>query len=190
MFVDWNMILKGDLEKDSIAVVGNAKSLFGKNFGREIDQHRFVMRLNYGVIIDETQQGSRTDLYGCSDDKLTLSWIKQNFNPQVAVWLTNKVTPNHFFDNKDMAYFINRQEYWEKAYQYIQPARPSSGAIAVVLLHQFLGMKNIHLYGFDFFTSPTFYHRKSWSFWKKRKSSPHDGNAELEMMKKLGVIIH
>lgn len=190
MLNELNKILQLDREKDSIAIVGNAKSLFGKGLGEEIDRHTFVMRLNYGAILDEVQQGSRTDLYGCSDDKLTLSWIEEKFRPKLVIWLTNKLVPGHFFGHSEINYIINKQEYWEIAYNYVQPFRPSSGAIAVVLLREVYGIKNIHLYGFDFFSSPTFYHKKKWHFWKKRKPVPHNGNLELEMMKKLGVTIH
>ena len=190
MISDFEQRFQFNLDKDSIAVVGNAKSLFGKNLGGAIDQHNLVMRLNYGKIVDISQQGSRTDLYGCSDDKLTLSWVEHQFNPRLAIWLTNKVAPSHFFDNESIPYFMNQQRYWERAYHYVQPARPSSGAIAIALLREVVGVKNIHLYGFDFFASPTFYHRKKWFFWQKRKSIPHHGNAELEMMQKLGIIIN
>ena len=46
----------------TIAVVGNARSLLEKNYGKLIDSHDIVVRFNEGVPIDKKAQGSKTDL--------------------------------------------------------------------------------------------------------------------------------
>ena len=169
-----------------IALVGNAKSLFGQHQGPEIDQYDCVVRLNYGRITDPIEQGSRTDVLGCSDDKITLSWIANELSPKAVVWLTSKATEAHFWD-AELAVHLNTLAHWQAAANYVEPYRPSSGAIAAYLLKCALGVQQVTLFGFDFFDTPTFYHRKSLRFWRKPKPSPHSGAAERSMMQKLGI---
>ena len=57
-------IIKGK----SIAVVGNAQSLFGREYGQEIDSHDLVIRFNkfaplYGNIDTSSTHGNRVDIW-------------------------------------------------------------------------------------------------------------------------------
>lgn len=170
------------------AIVGNAQSQFGKRLGSEIDAHDLVLRLNYGTIRAPEDQGSRTDVLGCSDPKITLSYIHTNFHPRLVVWLTRKPAGPEFFDDPDLPLYVNPEENWAQAAEYTRPARPSSGAIAVALVVRALGVSDVTLYGFDFFASRTFYHRRGLRFWRKRPTV-HDGRREADMMRALGVTI-
>ena len=179
-------------QSTSIAIVGNAKSLFGKHQGSEIDSHDCVIRLNYGAVREPDHQGRKTDIVGCSDDKITLSYIHSCFSPKSVIWLTNKLTPAHFFDDNSLPVYINSALHWQKTAQLVLPHRPSSGAIAAYFIREILHVRDVHLYGFDFFTTPTFYHTKNKKlhFWRKKRTSPHSGESELRLMRTLNVCIH
>lgn len=65
----------------SIAVIGNAKSLFNKNYGKEIDSHDVVIRINKGIEV-------------CANSKLILSHGKK-----VDIWCFNLYKSLENFDN-------------------------------------------------------------------------------------------
>lgn len=171
-----------------VAIIGNAASQFGRGLGAEIDGHDLVVRLNYGAIRDRRDQGSRTDLLGCSDPKITLSFIRETFQPRAVAWLTSKAPSAEFFDDDGLPVYVNTEQNWAGAARFVEPARPSSGALAAHLFRVTLGCEQVTLYGFDFFTSPTFYHRRSWRFWRRKKPLPHAGDAEQRMMQSLGIL--
>ena len=66
-----------------ISVVGNAKSIFDKKYGKIIDSADLVIRFNGGVIIDPESQGIKTDI-------LAYSLYKKNLKDfgEVEYWVT------------------------------------------------------------------------------------------------------
>ena len=86
--------LQALVDGKSVAVVGNASSLFGKNQGAEIDAHDVVIRLNRGFIVDRTQQGSRTDIIGTARP-LNTAQIEEVFTSTGLLVVLAKMAHSH-----------------------------------------------------------------------------------------------
>jgi len=172
-----------------IALVGNAKSLFGKKQGSAIDSHELVMRFNFGEIKSPRDQGSRTDLYGLSDARIEWDYIATHFHPKVAIWLTPKPLSEKLQQPSSIPLFRTPESVAEELSLGTSPGRPSSGLIACGLLMKECGARSIDLYGFDFFQSGTFYHGIRWRFWRKKRM-PHDGSSEKKMIERMGITVH
>ncbi|MEO7099594.1 MAG: glycosyltransferase family 29 protein [Luteolibacter sp.] len=172
-----------------IALVGNAQSIFGKNHGAEIDAHDVVMRFNYGEIKSPRDQGSRTDVYGLSDARITWDYIETNFHPRVVVWLTPKPLSEKLSEPNAIPLFRTPETVAEELSVKTSPGRPSSGLIASSLVLDKCGAASIDLYGFDFFETRTFYHGIRWRFWRKRRM-PHVGSSERKVIESMGIAIH
>ena len=54
--------VKAFLKGKSVAIVGNAKSLFNELYGEEIDHHDVVIRFTHGYITKPESQGTKTDV--------------------------------------------------------------------------------------------------------------------------------
>lgn len=139
----------------SVAVVGNASSLFGKNQGAEIDAHDVVIRLNRGFIIDQTQQGSRTDIVGTARP-FSVEQIEQ-YDPQLVYWLFWRrwriPTWNDAIWNLTEVVPL---DVW-RASNRTMKKRPTSGFVMSHVLAQHTTAKDIAVYGFDFYQSGNFY---------------------------------
>lgn len=128
-----------------VAIVGNAKSIFDKKNGKEIDSHDFVIRFNKGFLIDKTAQGSKTNLLllACL---LTPEEIESYHSEYVCNRGKSYINPVPFtIRNEQRALMKLRLS-----------AQPSTGFMAIdICLH--FGAKSIDLYGFDWEKSPTWY---------------------------------
>ncbi len=147
--------LQALVDGKSVAVVGNASSLFGKNQGAEIDAHDVVIRLNRGFIVDRTQQGSRTDIIGTARP-LSVEQIQQ-FSPQLVYWLFWRRWRIPTWNDAiwDMTEVVPLNA-WREANKTMKK-RPTSGYVVSHLLANHTKAKNFVVYGFDFYTSGNFY---------------------------------
>lgn len=59
-----NARMRAELAGQSVAVVGNAKSLLAADLGPQIDAHDVIIRLNKGFVQVPAAQGQRTDMVG------------------------------------------------------------------------------------------------------------------------------
>lgn len=122
------------------AIVGNAKSIFGKRQGRAIDSHDIVIRINRPQIVSIQDQGSKTNIMFVFD--LTA----KNVNARMYRVVNT---------SKDLRPEL---EFWSKIISQetgIIKARPTTGFMAI-LYAQAMGYE-ISLYGFDWYQSPTYY---------------------------------
>lgn len=63
--------MKELIKSKSVAIVGNAQSLFTRQIGDEIDSHDVVCRINRGIKIEDPAcQGHRTDIWAYGDFSL------------------------------------------------------------------------------------------------------------------------
>jgi hypothetical protein len=83
-------ILNTHIAGKSIAVVGNAQSLFDAEFGTEIDAHDIVIRLNKGFVKSPLAQGHRTDFWGFTPE-LSEAEMQDHFDPKVILFLIPKL---------------------------------------------------------------------------------------------------
>ena len=132
------------LRNKTVAIVGNAQSIFAKTYGNAIDAHDVVIRFNRGFIKDEQAQGTRTDvlILAC---ELRADELAQ-FN---AVYVLNRSNRTKCGDVTFKK--VIRRKLGEKL-----DAQPSSGYMAIWLC-RYAKAKSIDLYGFDFERTLTFY---------------------------------
>jgi Glycosyltransferase family 29 (sialyltransferase) len=140
----------------NVALIGNAKSLFGKRLGREIDDHETVIRLNWGGIIEPAQQGSRTTVIGTSR-ALGDDVINTQLRADSVVWLTSKrwkipTWSETTWRKTDVMPLL----LWYRLYRQLG-YRPTSGLMMLYLIHQRLKPATLNLFGFDFYVSENFY---------------------------------
>ena len=137
--------LLNDIKGKRVAIVGNAKSIFDKRNGEEIDKHEFIIRFNNGFTIHPESQGTKTTMI-----MLALSMPPEKLALYNAKWVVNR--SNHYDNRVD--YIIpnpDRQRMRDRL-----QAQPSTGFMAIDLcLYARAG--SIDLYGFDWETTPTFY---------------------------------
>lgn len=159
-------LIKEDIKGKRVAIVGNAQSLFDSNFGKEIDEHDFIIRFNKGFITNLKAQGTKTSL-ACFAVTLPLSEIQKYH----AKWYMDRSNAYH----NQVPYQIShtdRMPLKEK----LNGTHPSSG----FLLLDFClasGAKSIDLYGFDFEKTPTFYNPVGYK-------TPHNYSREEEVVKR------
>lgn len=134
----------------SVAIVGNAKSIFDKRNGKEIDEHDTVIRFNKGFIYNKDAQGSFTTMVflACNLASYELQGYKAKF-------FINR--SNHYYNptalrisNGDRKFLANRLG-----------AQPSTGFMVIDICLRF-GADKIDLYGFDWEKTPTFYNEPSY----------------------------
>ena len=153
----------------NIALIGNAQSLFSKNFGKEIDSYDKVYRLNRGCkIIDPKHQGTKLDFAYMSvpiifkdilsDIKVPIMHVSRFSRPTTACEVS--YMPMSSIDN---------------CRKLLDHDRPSCGMMVVNWLLE--STKDIiHLYGFDFKETPSFY---------CEHVGPHDFKKEKQLILKL-----
>ena len=154
--IDW-------IRGKKVAIVGNAKSLFEHEYGEEINKHDVVIRFNRGFVTRPECQGKKTTilLLGCEINK-----------PEI--------------DSYNARYTINRSGHYRNAVQYVLSnlerailkeklgSQPSTGFIAIDLCLT-AHTKSIHLYGFDWGKTDTFYNPEGYE-------TQHDYNKEREIV--------
>lgn len=165
----------------SVALVGNASSLRTGTLGPVIDSHDCVIRINQGAFVplDSQSTGVRTDvlfmtLPGYPWDK---AWMYGRGRQKASMVVAMSPKDRTFF-GIDMAKLIPCYPVeWHKELSGALDGRPSTGAMAVDLLrHTVSDIGLVHLFGFDFWTTPTTYTGIS-------KPSPHNPAAEEQWVR-------
>ena len=129
----------------SVAIVGNARTIFDGKYGSEIDGHDVVIRFNKGFIYYPESQGRRTDI-------LILACLlredeREGYHARYIINRSNSYrNPAHFTISNNDRMFLKEK----------LGSQPSSGFTAIDLC-LFARAKHIDLYGFDFEETPTFY---------------------------------
>jgi hypothetical protein len=148
--------LRALVEGKTVALVGNAQSLFDGEFGTEIEAAAIVARMNFGAVRCEAHQGRRTDILFFAT-KMKRAEAMRVFGCRTFVW----ASPKRLFI--DVRFLVHRKEI---AFVPLADAdrlavrlgaRPSTGLVALHLLLNRLGAGEVRLYGFDWKQTPTFY---------------------------------
>ena len=145
-----------------VAIVGNAKSLFGKKQGEKIDDHDFIIRFNKGFLYKPIDQGSKTSMLilACEITPAEIEGYKAQFVVNRSNSWKNKGITLSNTERMLMKDMIGKQ--------------PSSGFMAIDICLHFKA-KSIDLYGFDFGATPTFYNAPNYKV-------PHDYDKEKELL--------
>jgi hypothetical protein len=153
--VDW-------FDGKTVALVGNAQSLFDHRLGEEIDEHDVVVRLNRAVFelpkLDSAEtHGKRTDVWGMWNSVEFAKDIPHFKGKTIHLWKFRPAVVD----------YVAKPQITE-----INKKRPSCGLLMLDFLVR-SSAKSIRVYGFD---------------WKKTKTftsvnmhiGPHDFDAEKE----------
>ena len=128
----------------TVAIVGNAKSIFDTSHGADIDAHDVVIRFNRGFIREPKAQGTKTDILVMACE-LSPEELAQ-FGAKYVINRTKKTKCGDYTFGD-----IERRRYRKK-----YDAYPSTGFMAIDFCRK-AGASKIDLYGFDFGATQTFY---------------------------------
>ncbi len=154
----------------TVALVGNASSIFEKKRGPEIDSQDIVVRMNAGFVTSPESQGTRTDVWVTSL-AVPVEDVENRFNPRIAIWATSKrsLLPSEYRD-ASFDLLLHPLARWIQL-RLSLGARPSTGAIIANYLANFCAPELVTTYGFDHFQTKTFYSNSL-------RPGPHSASAE------------
>ncbi len=150
----------------NVALIGNSQRLIEKPNPRIAD-HDVIIRINKGYQIAQKTGCSRTDLLLVSAFPNDVPEFLQ-MTPFVTYMSTKKRDLIDSSHRGRIAYYPI--EWWTELNKRIGE-RPSTGCMAVDMLSRLIGNGELHLYGFDFWRSPTSYNGLN-------RPGPHSPNAE------------
>jgi hypothetical protein len=156
-----------------ISVIGNAESIFEKEYGNLIDKN-LTIRFNRADIINEKSQGTRWD-YLVSSEVNTF----EKYNTQTPKFHTLIFSPT----KKSLTYKVKKIKFNTRIYhlplfqaQELEKkltAPPSTG-LQILYFLDYLRNENVSIFGFDFKKTPTFY--------EKRNKGKHDYIKEKDLV--------
>ncbi|QDY68364.1 glycosyltransferase family 29 protein [Qingshengfaniella alkalisoli] len=162
---------------DQINVVGNASSLLNTAYGPAIDRYPTI-RFNKAQLEQTDAQGTRWDFVATSDRK-TLEYYSEHAPPFHTLLFTPyydrhlEYLDAKLFGTPHLVYPMRLSiELMEKL-----RARPTTGAQILWLLHR-LERRNVHIFGFDWKRTPTFYDRD-------HTKEPHNHFGEMMLFRRL-----
>ena len=145
------------LENKTVALVGPAASISGTGKGEYIDQHDFVVRLNYANIASVNDSGARTDIVYydgsyhdyrfCNPTVLICSY------PETEWFFESRCRTNvQFFKNKYDHYVVDSGLYksLKTSLNEDNKVRPNSGTIAIADLLT-TKLSRLYITGIDFY---------------------------------------
>ena len=158
-------------ESSSIYIVCNAQNILKSRRGEWIDSFDTVIRMNRGFPKKKKDQGSRTDILALSCSIKEREYQKLFGAPAIA-WMTPKHTSiPEWITPEDIDF--HPKEYWEILYQKLNENRPSTGAMIIDLLCNYIKPTKLRITGFDFKTTKTL-------FEKREKLGPHNWDLERD----------
>jgi hypothetical protein len=167
--------MKEWFENKTVALIGNSMSLFDSDYGKEIDSHEVVVRLNKAaMLVDrfdcEKSHGTRTDIWGF--------WNVLEYNKYFSKYPDlKKMHAGHQFRLNDLirkADFVYPNELYKPLKEVSGSRRnPTTGFIMIDYIMHCKPAK-MNVYGFDFKKTPT---------WTdpdriKEKGCPHNYDVE------------
>ena len=141
----------------SLSVVGNAASLLEARHGADIDA-RPTIRFNHAQIVDGDAQGRRWDFVATSMAHV-LRYYQDNEPQYEALIYTAHIDQNL----RNLRAIGSKRPVLDYPLRLSREllltlrARPTTGLQVLHLLDR-LGRKDVHVYGFDWKTTQTFYH--------------------------------
>lgn len=150
----------------SVALVGNAQSLFDDRHGAAIDDHDVVCRLNRGIIIqDPKSQGHRTDIWAIGLPKFVLDILDiATYEFLIHVSFKGRQQLDSRVD-----YYLPLDFISHLVVELDHP-KPSTGLTMIAAISH-CAPKCLSLYGFDWKQTPTWY-------FKEGIYQPHDWQRE------------
>jgi len=148
-----------------VAIIGGAESLFDQGYGKTIDQHEVIVRINRSVIIkDQEHQGSRTDYWAIGHHKTVEDLFDKISCKNFHLSHKRPKTPHPKID------FYLPMDLLNNLRLNLGHEKPSSGLMALDYINN-CNPKSITIYGFDWRETPTWYYTDT-------DYQPHDWNLE------------
>lgn len=168
-----------DLEKGMdgkrIAIVGNARALAQASFGAEIDECDLVIRINRAPMPSVESHGARTDWLA-----LATRLPRDQFDALGAerlIWMSHKRKRLQLWMAQTAGFNLFPNAQYE-ALKANLGAQPTTGAMLIDFATQ-SNASEIHLFGFDFFSSLSLSGRRD------AASVPHDFASESDFVQSL-----
>ena len=158
----------------TVALVGNAESLFASGSGAEIDGCDVVVRMNRGFVVDATRQGARTDVVAFAA-QVSRRALAKGFGAPRLIWSSpqlHRLSAGFLLAPKTLAFAP--RSVWHAARSALGGVDPSTGCVAVHLLLR-AEPSRLTLFGFDWKQTKTFYR-------DRRTLNSHDWDAERRLL--------
>lgn len=149
-------------EDQTIALVGNARSLAGAEFGADIDAASLVIRINRAPMPSVQSHGIRTDWLGLATSLPSDTPLR----PSRFLWMSPKRKRLDYRIATSPGFYLHPLADIVALRQRVH-APPTTGLMLIELLSRSKARK-IHLYGFDFFASLSLSGRRT------AAQTPHD----------------
>ena len=145
----------------NVAVIGNANSLFNQRYGKEIEKHEIICRINQGPLASNSKtHGNRTDVLFYGDPGIITKESLEKITSNTVHILTHTKFANRPMHSDNM--FAISQEHLNRLqskHNYNKKGQwPSTGLMAVEIILEHIPT-NVSLFGFDWKESPTFYRK-------------------------------
>lgn len=175
-------------ENKRVAVVGNASSLFGKNYGQLIDSHDVICRINKGIVdIPEESHGSCIDVLAFSHyATVRKACAALDYPPQKFIHCSNKHRgrSSQMLEESKLTFYP--EDRWNLLKEKLGINKRQSPTTGISLLDYISTCDPglVSIFGFDWKKTPTFY-------MPNVKHEPHNYKAEKRyclntFVKKLG----
>lgn len=158
--------VRSRLAGQNVALIGNAQRLV-ENPNPRIARHDVIIRINKGYLVAKKTGCGRTDMLVVSAFPNDVPEFLQMV-PFVTYMSPKKrdlIDPS--YKNRIAYYPID----WWKELNERLGERPSTGCMAIDMLSRLIDNGELHLYGFDFWRSPTSYNGIN-------RPGPHSPNEE------------
>ncbi len=151
--------IKQYCDNKTIAIIGNSSKIINKKFGKEIDNHDIVVRINHApkfMKLYPDSVGTKTTIMSFGLSRLEIAkQIAELCKPLYNLFLircNGEITdysPYHSFKNPVHS---STDEYKELKKQF-DTFKPSTGSVTINYFLKNINYNKIDLYGFDFFNS-------------------------------------
>jgi hypothetical protein len=175
--------MKEWFEGKTVAVVGNAESLFHKNYGEEIDSQDVVVRMNKAAMLYtnfecEKTHGKRTDIWAVwnfNEYRQNMNNIHKNIK---VMHMSGRIRNNVKNIRIDFMYPINMYDNLKKHAG--SRKNPTTGLMILDYISS-CNPKNVYVYGFDWKDTPTFTDMNR----REEKASGHNYDIEKAYCQKM-----
>ena len=157
--------MKEWFENKTVAIVGNAESVLKTHYGKDIDNHQVVVRINRGIECG-IKNYPNIESFGKKIDV----WVFNLYNRNLRLFYYNikhklisknfyKMQMNEEFDNVNFDFSYPKQYYIELQ-KHFYPKYPSTGLRALDYVSK-CDPSMVNVYGFDWKETPTFYDKNA-----------------------------
>lgn len=151
--------LKYLFQHKTIALIGNAESLDTKKYGKIIESHDLVCRINRGPIKTPSKShGNRTDILFYGDPGQIVQDVVAKLNPQTPCIIPSQKFADREHPLKNVL-ILNQESsnFIKESCGYFGITKWPSNGLAAFFIITKCNPKLLSLFGFDWKKSPTFY---------------------------------